>query len=838
MFTFPFDTAFQTLTDHSPFPWQRRLYESFVQGDFPESVALPTGMGKTSVLALWLLALAREPKRVPRRLVYVVNRRTVVDQSSAEARQLAERLAAVPGLVESLVALAAVPHEHPLAISPLRGQLADNRAWRVDPARPAILVGTVDMIGSRLLFAGYGCGYKSQPLHAGFLGQDALLIHDEAHLEPAFQQLLEAIQAEQTSRDFRPLRVMQLTATSRSRNQTFCLNAEDEQHSVIHKRYHAIKKLTFVPIRAKDELVPRLAELAVAQRESGDAILVFARSLRDVEELAKVLTKQKLGGQMLTLTGVMRGHERDALVNKPIFRRFLLPAEHEPEPRAQGTCYLLCTSAGEVGVNLSADRLLCDLTTFESMAQRFGRVNRFGHRDATIHLVHEPLDPADDLDTRRQRTLELLQRLPDGNASPAALAQLPFEERLTAFTAEPFILPTDAILFDGWAATTVRAECPQRPEVADWLHGLSPREEPQTRVVWRKELDQKNLQAPPEELLELYPIRPHEVLQATTGQVVKEMKKLAARYPKANESPVGWIVSARDQVESIVLSELPQADLAGRMVILPESVGGMTPEGTLDGSSDYALDVADLWCDEQGNPLRYRTRDETDQRAGYRLIKQFVLEAEESDTEDHSDSEEPPPVWLWYVRPRQAEDASGSWFATQEQELNLHLELAAEYAECLARKLDLPAMIHKAVVFAARHHDRGKVRAVWQRSIGNRDPQRILAKSQKGGRPEQYSKYRHEFGSLMDVANEMDPTDEAYDLALHLIAAHHGRARPHFPEGETFDPEGAEQRAREIAAETPRRFDRLQRQYGRWGLAYLESLLRAVDALASEERKV
>jgi CRISPR-associated endonuclease/helicase Cas3 len=38
-----------------------------------------------------------------------------------------------------------------------------------------------------------------------------------------------------------------------------------------------------------------------------------------------------------------------------------------------------------------------------------------------------------------------------------------------------------------------------------------------------------------------------------------------------------------------------------------------------------------------------------------------------------------------------------------------------------------------------------------------------------------------------------------------------------------------------MAAEVPRRFARLQRKYGRWGLAYLESLLRAADYAASSQ---
>src|SRR5207245_4300246 len=132
-------------------------------------------------------------------LVYVVNRRTVVDQSTDEARKLRQRIGNVAGLTERLRALCAEPGSDgiPLAISTLRGQFADNREWSSDPARPAVIAGTVDMIGSRLLFNGYGIGFKGKPLHAGFLGQDVLLVHDEAHLEPAFQELLIAIKNEQ-----------------------------------------------------------------------------------------------------------------------------------------------------------------------------------------------------------------------------------------------------------------------------------------------------------------------------------------------------------------------------------------------------------------------------------------------------------------------------------------------------------------------------------------------------------------------------------------------------------------------------------------------------------------
>jgi CRISPR-associated endonuclease/helicase Cas3 len=117
--TIDFDDAFRTLTGSPPFPWQRALYGRFLTGDIPSSCNLPTGLGRTAVIPIWLLALANDPAVVPRRLVYVVNRRTVVDQATREAEKVRGRLTGV--LAERLRGLSAVPTDPPLAISTLRG---------------------------------------------------------------------------------------------------------------------------------------------------------------------------------------------------------------------------------------------------------------------------------------------------------------------------------------------------------------------------------------------------------------------------------------------------------------------------------------------------------------------------------------------------------------------------------------------------------------------------------------------------------------------------------------------------------------------------------------------
>ena len=69
------------------------------------------------------------------------------------------------------------------------------------------------------------------------------------------------------------------------------------------------------------------------------------------------------------------------------------------------------------------------------------------------------------------------------------------------------------------------------------------------------------------------------------------------------------------------------------------------------------------------------------------------------------------------------------------------------------------------------------------------------------------------------------------DLVLHLIAAHHGLARPLIPTAgcEDLPPSALAARARAVA----QRFFRLQARWGPWGLAWWESVLRAADQQAS-----
>lgn len=832
----PFAETFEALTGHRPFPWQERLFHDwFAEGKVPPSCNLPTGLGKTNVIAVWLIALARGVE-VPRRLVYVVNRRTVVDQTTAEVERIRDRIGTA-GIAKTLRQVCGLnADEPPLALSTLRGQFADNHEWSANPSCPAVICGTVDMIGSRLLFSGYGIGFRSRPLHAGLLGQDALLVHDEAHLEPAFQKLIATIEQEQTRcRDFRPLRIMELTATTRTSNGAFTLDRDDHEDSTIAKRINA-KKILKLHMQADPKgLANQIADLAMQHKDSGTAVLVFVRHVEDVIRIRDKLEKAQL--QVEILTGTLRGKERDELVEKPVFQRFLPPSNRSVSiDLPKETVYLVCTSAGEVGVNISADHMICDLSTFESMAQRFGRVNRFGERDDTrIDVVYPTaFDEKDKLTPARQATLELLKRL-DGDASPQALSTLNAEQRKAAFAPEPTILSATDILFDAWALTTIREKMPGRPPVEPYLHGIAEWEPPETYVAWREEVEvitgQLLEQYPPADLLDDYPLKPHELLHDRSDRVFTHLESLSKRLA---DRPV-WILDDEGAVEVTSLERLVKTlgqlnarerdrHLNGCTILLPPSAGGLKG-GMLDGTSEQADDVSDVASSQAGTRIRVWADDPEYENKVAEMRRVCIIEIDKSEDEDGE-----PRRWEWYESVR----LEGGRTAKKPVRLDTHVNDVTVHAGQIVAGLRLPQDIDDAIVVAASLHDCGKRRGQFQITLGNKNLDVPWAKSGRNGArlPEPF---RHEFASVLDAQDdaEFDKLEgEMKELVLHLIAAHHGRARPHFYLGEEFDP-GRPRDAEALAMETPRRFARLQRKYGRWGLAYLESLLRAADWTAS-----
>jgi CRISPR-associated endonuclease/helicase Cas3 len=436
-----------------PFPWQARLLDQFTSGSVPAALDIPTGLGKTAVIAIWLVARACGAN-VPRRLVYVVDRRAVVDQASTVAEQLRDWVERADGVKAALGISSSLP------VSTLRGQHVDNRAWLEDPSSPAIVVGTVDMVGSRLLFSGYGVSSKMRPYHAGLLGADTLVVLDEAHLVPAFEDLLRQVELgadsfgpkESSLRGLVPeFKLLSLSATGRQTDaRTLTLTDDDRSNPIVKKRLTAKKALSFVDLANVTEaaatsragkgaddadgatkknnghkLAVALANQAWQLTAQGSAqvrCLVFCNARKDAIAVAAVLRKLATSASAPKPTielfvGARRVLERTMVAAWLVDHGFV---ERQDSTRAepQGPTFLVATSAGEVGVDMDADHMVCDLVAWERMVQRLGRVNRRGDGDAKVVVVvdGEPA-PSDG-------TTKALEKREASNAAKALLDEL------------------------------------------------------------------------------------------------------------------------------------------------------------------------------------------------------------------------------------------------------------------------------------------------------------------------------------------------------------------------------------------------------------------------------
>ena len=843
--TAKFDQSYEALTGFKPYPWQRRLYSAMMEGNWPDALDIPTGLGKTSVLAIWLIALAHGGD-VPRRVVYVVNRRTIVDQATKEAERL---MAHLKGDLRDALETLSGDGGTPLSISTLRGQHADNRQWLDNPARPAIVVGTVDLIGSRLLFRGYRSSWTQRSFHTGLLGHDALIVHDEAHLSHPFQYLLEDLVARQKEHGaLRPLRTLALSATAASGKgrRVHALDDDDRSIEAVDLRLNAVKKLS---LHEDTNPVASIVKRATRYLDQTTRVLVYVRTPKDAAAIAKKLTaavnksagKGEGSQRVALLTGTLRGRERDRLVESSAMRYFDGSAESLPHD-LEGAVYLVSTSAGEVGVDLDADHMVMDLVPADALVQRLGRVNRRGGKGRVADVAtyaESAIKQDNEYQKARVATLEHLQRV--GARSNRSIDASPQATRtwVTEQTRSP--VPehqplTDASL-DALALTSIAEDWSIVPDVGRLLHGLQ--DEPaQTTLLWRDEVgDLDRAEVDSQTLQQVYRThRPlsHEQVSLPTYQVLSflsdRIKHLEKQSAKSGEPiPTMRAIVVDDQkwfpLEHDAITDAYKM-LAYSTLVLPSAFGGLDPKtGMLDPKADApdpsqasyegTPDVAD----ETGDRMKcLRTSaDEGDQPpapAGYRLVCTVTL--------DHAPLRE----YRFY---RKGDPAAPK--DTAQPTVEEHNLAVRDAAKRFVAALSLPSKLADAVVAAAAAHDLGKQRQLWQAAIHNFDyPTKAFAKSDPGSRRGMawrlLRRYRHEFGSMLDAG-------DADDLTLHLIASHHGRARPHFPAG-GFDPERPDSACPD-PAEVAQRFARLQREHGHWGLSWLEAILRAADGWASRQ---
>ncbi|GIW72469.1 MAG: hypothetical protein KatS3mg102_2011 [Planctomycetota bacterium] len=413
-----FAAFYRELWGYEPFPWQRRLAAEVLARGWPPALDLPTAAGKTATLDIALFHLAAQAeagaeRTAPLRIVYVVDRRLIVDQAFLRARELAQRLAAASGGLLGEVAARlrklSVLGGEPLRVVALRGGMPLEPEWCPDPSQPTVCVSTVDQAGSRLLFRGYGVSPSMLPVHAGLMGADVLFLLDEVHLSQPFAETLDQVRS-YGGRGWahphaRPPQVVHLSATlpvagdchdrgagglapGRASSPAFRLDADDERCPELARRLRTPKWTELRRLTASSEdadaLAQQIARLAyelARGAEPGPAPLVTAVIVNRVllarrthQALTRLVASDaEPQAETVLLIGRARPLDRDGLV-----QAYLPRLRAQDRQRGERPLFVVATQCVEAGADLDFDLLVTQIAPLDCLRQRFGRLDRVG----------------------------------------------------------------------------------------------------------------------------------------------------------------------------------------------------------------------------------------------------------------------------------------------------------------------------------------------------------------------------------------------------------------------------------------------------------------------------
>jgi CRISPR-associated endonuclease/helicase Cas3 len=964
-----FDQFFEETHGYGPFPWQEELVARVLDRGWPALIDVPTGLGKTAVLdvAVFLSALRSEHSR--RRVFLVVDRRIIVDQAHEEAEKIRRALENPPrdSIRERVRASLAVSGDETgsvLDVTRMRGGVNWSWLWIERPDRHSIVTGTVDQIGSRLLFRGYGVGDRLRPIDAAMAGTDSLILIDEAHLSEPFFTTLRDVLAMDGGVGRPPIVVAMSASPDCGDREVHGITRADVEHPVAGQRLRAPKSLHAVQVTAT---------AATATSAAADALAYWARQLGGPGRVIGVVANTVHMARRVFehLRAKTSDAEKCVLLTgrvRPVDREYLL-AYWYPRVRSgakrhtNAALYVVATQTIEAGADIDLDGMVTQGASLPALVQRLGRLNRMGNRDAARAVVvhaDKLIDPV--YGSAAEQTWDWLTGLASPLAhkaeravrdlgtgvcvSPAALRDLvssiPRAQQERMRGEKRYVPMISRSALDAWARTSP-APHPDAP-VAPYLHGIGAGQ-PTVSVVWRADLRGGD---PSSWLPSVQRIPPSadEAIELPISAARGWLSQLAVEVPPAGPAPVAE--TGTSDLESQASGEAEEAARTGRtgprvlryrdaeecdvttaqqlrpgdLLVVPSDWGGCDRYGWHPDSAVPVTDVADFtgWRGRRTAAIRIgsvlaeavrvlapdlvepvehliaEVRDGIDNEsvdsaryqgllgdmtAGWqqpRLPHERVLSRlararngrfSELDHDELGGGGSTRIYGLFSAAGTSWNDddsAAGSTASPGRERLKLaeHQAAVSRRAREFAANLNLPEDIGRAVERAALHHDEGKRDPRFQAMLcgGDRLLARamteLLAKSgmdpadraafRRAARLSGYpSKMRHEALSARITRAMLEQAsggDLDRDLVVHLVAAHHGFARPLLPAVADEHPEklpvlvGDDQTIQFDTAETvdwtgPERFECLCDRYGRWGLALLESIVRLADIWCS-----
>ena len=534
-----FSRYFEALYGFSPMNWQLELAERACSGKWPGAIDVPTGGGKTAAIDIAVFALAVQAglpasqRTAAMRIFLVVDRRTVVSDAYARATVLAEKLIDAKDGVLKRVADALqsyLPDKRlkPLNVVELRGGIYRDPGWLKALTQPMVVCSTVDQLGSRLLFRGYGVGPLSRSVQAGALAYDTLVLLDEAHISRPFASTLNSIASFQCppwndAVFARPLKVVEMSATPTIQTTDRLSVSEVDMNDDVGRigRIVNTAKLAELVVldkakgaRAIDRLASDMAALAVslvtpkdeAQLVSCRRVGVFCNTIGAAKAVYKQLKAGDKEGQqqIQLLIGSMRPADRESQNTR--LRDWL---KTDGQQELDMPLLVVSTQCIEVGADYDFDGIVTEAAPIDSLVQRFGRLNRSGkwrHTGAYIVMRgdYEKDDAQLDVLEETHKFIDPVYRNAGARAwnwlkANAEEGRVDFgilqmkrlllglavgrHEQLSSDSKYcPALLPAHINLL----CQTSSSVWPE-PRVSAWLHGPE-RDDPMVMVCWRADL--------------------------------------------------------------------------------------------------------------------------------------------------------------------------------------------------------------------------------------------------------------------------------------------------------------------------------------------------------------
>lgn len=835
--------------DHPPFPWQERLTRQVaVERAWPRIVAVPTGCGKTALIEIIVFLLALEADRSDRvaalRTFFAVDRRLIVDQAEERATRLAAALAsAQSGILREVADRLRTLGPEPLRVAKLRGGIAYEGFWCDDPGQPTIVTTTVDQLGSRLLFRGYGCSDSRRPIEAGLVGNDSLVIVDEAHLSTPFLETLAAVKKFGAD-----IRLVEMSATARGDDSVFRLERDDMEDPVLSMRVGATKRAR---LERSTDLITSAVSAAVELSEQALVVGVIVNTVENARKIFERLSRVPTAKAALFI-GRVRPMDRDRVLAEWLPRVKTGRNRLDDQP-----IFLVATQTIEVGADIDLDALVTEAAPLDVLRQRFGRLDRLGELKKTAAII---LRTADDFRAYGDATGKTWTWLGKQSKSRSGEKTVDFgvvamDKRLKDHPSEGLFSPAKhappllPAYLEAWCQTTAVPD--NDPIVAPFLHGPDAFDVDEVQVIWRADLE--------DNWLETVMVAPPSIREAMSVPI------WAVRTWLDSRPALLWC--GLDNKRTGMVSA--KAIRPGDTVVVPSEYGGADDFGWYPNSNKYVSDIGD----EVGKWVRFHPAF-LDGSAAARLAK--IVRSEELDSDAvaqlakdlgvigvilSSARKYGSGIILLRKLELKPEGDAGSVTGVPVL-LSRHLEGVAERARQFAARCSLTSDEIEAIVLAARFHDLGKLDPRFQAILHGGDllaayraldRGEALAKSGTAWTLVDYRRQRLAAGYPEGARHESASVKSAEchgvsDVVLHLIAAHHGYARPSLPwwdeepeflipmqiDGVTYEVSPGSELAA-IDSVVMERFWFLCLSMGYWKLAFLEAILRLADWAQSKE---